>query len=173
MSKRIVAIALVLLGAGLLGGFVAVAAVLCLGLAWCLFVASGTDPEFPTRPSKARLRVWTSPASYIDGVDLVMRITNEQKSRVTVAPKTAGGNDAPIDGAVAFTSSDESVAVIEAIDDTSCYVRAVGPGAAQVTAVFDADLGEGVRQLTASGVLEVVAAEAETAEIVFGEAEQQ
>ena len=40
----------------------------------------------------------------------------------------------------------------------------------QIAAVFDADLGEGVRSVTASGALEVVAAEAVTGDIVFGTA---
>jgi len=102
-----------------------------------------------------------------------MRINTEQKVKVSVAPKTAGGHDAPIDGAVQFTSDNESVARIEVIDDTSAYVVAAGTGAALISASFDADLGEGNRSITATGALEVVAAEAETAEIVFGEAEQQ
>lgn len=101
------------------------------------------------------------------------RLTNEQKVRVTVSPKTGGGHAAKIDGAVKFTSSDESVATVEAIDDTSATVTAVAPGVAQITASFDADLGDGVREITASGAVEVVEAEAATGEIVFGDPENQ
>ncbi len=101
------------------------------------------------------------------------RITNEQRVLVTVAPKTAAGNPAPIDGAVIFRSSDPAVAVVEPVDEGSAFVIAVAPGVAQITAAFDADLGEGVRNVTASGALEVVAAEAVTGEIVFGEPELQ
>jgi len=99
------------------------------------------------------------------------RITNEQRVLVTVAPKTAAGNPASIDGAVIFRSSDADVAAVEPVDDTSALVIAGIPGVAQITATFDADLGEGVRNVTASGALEVVAAEAVTGESVFGEPE--
>jgi hypothetical protein len=125
------------------------------------------------RHPRARLRFWTGPQSFIEGDKLVARISTEQKVKVTVAPKTAGGHDAPIDGGVSFISDNPDVAVIEVIDTLSAYVLAVAPGAALITAEFDADLGEGVRAITATGALEVVAAEAETAEIVFGDAEQQ
>lgn len=99
------------------------------------------------------------------------RINNEQKIKVTVNPMTAGGHPAPIDGAVLFTSDNEAVAVIETIDDTSAFVRGVGVGAALITATFDADLGPDVRTLPATGAIEVVQAEAETSEIVFGDPE--
>jgi len=101
------------------------------------------------------------------------RITNEQKVKISVAPKTAAGNPAPIDGDVEFASDNPDVAVVERIDATSAYVLAVGAGAALISASFDADMGEGVRAVTATGALEVVAAEAETAEITFGEPELQ
>lgn len=96
------------------------------------------------------------------------RITTEQTVSVTVAPKTAAGNPAPIDGAVEFASSDVTVAIVEQLDAVSARVIPVAVGVVQITAVFDADLGEGVREVEASGALEVVAAEAVTAEIVFG-----
>lgn len=174
VTARAAALVIVLVVAGLLGGWPAVAACVLLIVAFCIFVASGNAGETPPpRRRSARLRVWLSSASYIEGDNLVMRITNEQKVKVTVAPKTAGGHDAPIDGAVTFTVDDPSVATVQPIDDTSAYIVGVAPGAALVSASFDADLGEGVRTITATGALEVAAAEAETAEIVFGAAEQQ
>lgn len=173
-ARRALAAAASAIAIGLIGGFKALAAAALLAGAYCIFSMSGDAGHAPPpRPRRARLRVWISNASFIEGDNLVMRITSEQKVKVTVAPKTAGGHDATIDGDVAFTSSDDTVARIDPIDGSSCYVTAVGPGAAQISASFDADLGEGVREITASGALEVVAAEADTAEIVFGDAEQQ
>ncbi len=96
------------------------------------------------------------------------RITTEQRVSVRVLPLTAAGNPAQIDGEVLFTSSDEAVATVERIDATSAFVTAAGLGAAQIVATFDADLGDGVRAITSTGAIEVVGAEAETAEIVFG-----
>lgn len=126
------------------------------------------------RRPRYRLRFWIGPQTFFEGDKIVMRINTEQKVTVTVAPKTAGGNPAPIDGAVNFTSDNEAVARIEVIDNLSANVVAVGPGAALITATFDADMDEGEdRNITATGAIEVVAAEAETAEIVFGEAQPQ
>ena len=94
-----------------------------------------------------------------------MRLTNEQKCTVTVKPTTAAGKPATIDGAVTYTSSSADVATI----DADGLIVAKGVGIAQITATFDADLGEGVRNVELSGVVEVVAAEATTGVIEFGE----
>lgn len=97
------------------------------------------------------------------------RLTNEQQVGITVAPKTATGKDAVIDGDVVFTSSDPAVATVTSTGPLAAMVVAVAPGVCQITAVFDADLDVGeVREVTATGAVEVVGAEAETAEIVFG-----
>lgn len=177
MIYRLAAALFVLVAIGLFGGFVAISAVLLLVVAFKFFLWSfgKSTPQLPPPSSRrrARLRVWLSTASYIEGDNLVMRITNEQKVKVTVAPKTAGGHPASIDGAVTFTSSDETIARIEVIDGTSANVVGVTAGAALISASFDADLGDGVRSITATGALEVAAAEAETAEIVFADPEQQ
>lgn len=99
------------------------------------------------------------------------RITTEQRVSIQVFPKTAAGNPAQIDGPAVFTSSDNLVATVEATGDTSAMATARGLGATQIIVDIDADLGEGVRTLRFTGALEVVGAEAETAEIVFGEPE--
>ncbi len=96
------------------------------------------------------------------------RITTEQRVSIEVFPKTAAGNPAVIDGPVTFASADETIATVTTTGDNSAYVVAAGLGATQILASFDADLGEGVRTLTFTGAIEVVGAEAEGAEIVFG-----
>lgn len=103
-----------------------------------------------------------------------MRLTTEQRVKVTVNPITAGGRPAVIDGKVSFTSSDTAVANIQdhESDLNSAYVVAVGEGAAQITATFDARMGTEVREVTASGSVEIVSPEAERGEIVFGTPEQ-
>lgn len=145
-----------------------VTALFLVGVSLCLFVYLWLRSEVPSADTPlAFLRVAFGPNSYADGV-ITMRLTNEQRVLVTAIAVTLGGNPAPIDGAVNFTSSDESVARIDVVDDTSAYVTAVGPGAAQVFASFDADLGDGVRLIELSGAIEVVPAEAERGEIQFG-----
>ena len=101
------------------------------------------------------------------------RLTNEQRVLITVEPLTDAGNPAPIDGPVVFASSDEAIVRIEQVDDRSAYVVAVAASlqAALVTATFDADLGAGVRSITASEPFEVVQAEATRGVISVGPVE--
>jgi hypothetical protein len=132
-------------------------------------VFGGCRPPKKKDPARFFTLRWhgANAQSFIEG--LMARITTEQQVTVSVAPKTLAGRPAAIDGDVAFTSSDELVATVTATGPLSALVKAVGPGVAQIVAKFDADLDDGeVREVTASGAIEVVAAEAETAEIVFG-----
>lgn len=102
------------------------------------------------------------------------RITNEQQVSISVVAKTAAGKVAAIDGDVVFTSSDDAVATVVSTGSNTALVKAVGPGASQIVATFDADLDEGeVREIVLSGAVEVVPAEAEQGEIVFGTPELQ
>lgn len=107
--------------------------------------------------------------SFVEG-DMI-RITTEQQIPVQLVPKTASGRDARIDGEVEWTSSDLQVIEVVSTGPMSAIVRSVNPGTAQVIAVFDADLGEGVRPVEKSADVEVVEAEAVSGEIVFGEPE--
>jgi hypothetical protein len=125
----------------------------------------------PQRKCKAAkrftLRWATGAQSFVEG--LMARITNEQQVPITVAPKTGAGRPAAIDGAVAFSSSDPAVCTVAPTGALTAMVTAVAPGVAQIVAKFDADLDAGeVREITMTGAVEVVAAEAETGEIVFG-----
>lgn len=96
------------------------------------------------------------------------RITTEQQIPFAVQPLTEAGRPARIDGEVEFASSDPAVAVVNKTGPNSAIAVSVGAGVSQITAVFDADLGAGVRPVEMSGALEVVEAEAQRAEIVFG-----
>ena len=96
-------------------------------------------------------------------------LTNEQFFTVTVEPKTAAGNPAPIDGDVTFESSDPAVVSIVVTGPNSAELHSGILGVSQITATFDADLDFGeVRTVTAVEAISVVAAEAETATLVFG-----
>jgi hypothetical protein len=122
---------------------------------------------------KARLifRVRTGPQSFVEGKK--MRITNEQEFDIELAPLTAAGRPASVDGDAVFTSSDETLCTVIQTGPLTATVRAVpnAPmGAAQVVARVDADLGEGVREIVGSLAVEVVPAEAETVELKAGPA---
>lgn len=101
------------------------------------------------------------------------RITNEQQVAVSVKPLTAAGRPARIDGEVEFSSSDPTVATVTKTGPNTGLVVAVGPGVTQIVAAFDADLSGEVRPVEMSGAIEVVDAEAVTAEITFGTPELQ
>ena len=99
-------------------------------------------------------------------------ITDKQKFPVSVAFVSAAGNPAKVDGAPVWSSSDETILKVTAAEDgMSASVEAVGPvGTAQVVVKADADLGEGVKEI--SGVLdvEVLASEAVAASLSAGPA---
>lgn len=121
---------------------------------------------------KFTFRWKTGIQTYVEG--LMARITLEERVSAVVAPVTAKGNPARIDGAVAFASSDEAVATVVALDDTTVQVTAVGLGVAQISATFDADMDAGeIREVVLTGAVEVVEAEAVGGELVFGTPELQ
>jgi hypothetical protein len=113
-----------------------------------------------------------------------MQINEEQKVSGTVQPVTAAGHPAPIDGTPAW-----EIDPVEGNPIATLEVDATDPKKASFTALalpdgtlalttqvrcrFDADLGDGVREIVAIGELTVVQAEAATAEVVFGAAEPQ
>ena len=97
-------------------------------------------------------------------------LTDEQKVALVLAPKTAAGNPASLDGAPVWSITDPAVAdLVVAADGLSADVVAKALGSAQVSVVGDADLDAGeTREI--SGVLDivVVAAEAASLGIVAG-----
>jgi hypothetical protein len=86
-------------------------------------------------------------------------ITNEEKVTFTLAPKTAGGADATVDGAPVWEVTDGDATVEPAADGLSAVVR---PGTAgtlsTITVTADADMGEGVTNISEDILLTTVAA---------------
>lgn len=97
-------------------------------------------------------------------------LTDEQKVALSIKPVTAAGNPARVDGSPSWSSSDDTIVeVVPSADGLSAEAVTVGPvGTAQVSVVVDADLGAGVRTLTAMLDIEVIAAEAVTVAITPG-----
>ena len=92
---------------------------------------------------------------------MLITITNEQKVLVTLAPTTAAGNPAILDGAPVWTvvSGDATLEVSE--DGLSAFlVSGAADVTSQIEVTADADLGEGVVTLTDVIDLAVVAAQA-------------
>jgi hypothetical protein len=109
------------------------------------------------------------------GDDMAYKLATGMQVGVQVSYVDAKGNPAVVDGDVAWSSSDESIATVtvDTADSTKATVVGVGTvlGIAQVIATADADLGQGVRQIMTTADVEVVAGEAIAGTItVTGEA---
>lgn len=92
---------------------------------------------------------------------MLLTITNEQKITVTLAPTTAAGNPATLDGIPQWTQTVGN-STLEVSEDGMSATLISGPDASnsQFTVTADADLGEGVVNLTDTIDLAVVLASA-------------
>jgi len=103
---------------------------------------------------------------------MLITITNEEKVSVTLAPTTAAGNAATLDGAPlwAVVAGDATIEVAE--DGLSCVLIS-GEAAinSQIEVTADADLGEGIVALVDTIDLAVVSAEASALGLVAGDPE--
>ena len=90
---------------------------------------------------------------------MLITITNEEKVQVTLAPATAAGNPATLDGIPTWNVIEGDATLEVAVDGLSAFLVS---GAADVNSKIevsaDADLGEGVVTLTDVIDLAVVAA---------------
>lgn len=97
-------------------------------------------------------------------------LTDVQKVALAIAPKSAAGNPATVDGVPAWSSSDETVVTLTvAADGMSAEAVTTGKlGTAQVNVTADADLGEGLKEITGVLDVEVKASEAVSLDINAG-----
>lgn len=101
-------------------------------------------------------------------------LTDTQQVTANCKPKTAAGAPARVDGVPQWSTSNPSVATVTpSTDGLSCVVKAAGIGTSQIGVVADADLGEGVREITTLDDVEVKASEAVTIGIEWGVPEEQ
>ena len=100
----------------------------------------------------------------------MLTLTDIQKCALTVAFQTAAGNPAKVDGVPEWSVSDGALLALEVAEDgMSATVTAVGPlGIGQVLLKADADLGEGVKEITGLLDVEVIASEATVAIVAAG-----
>lgn len=99
-------------------------------------------------------------------------ITNEEKILVSLAPTTAAGNPATLDGAPVWTVTEGDATLEIGEGGLSAYVISGNPGASTITVTADADLDEDeVRELADIIAVNVVAAEAAGLGLTMGAAE--
>jgi len=100
---------------------------------------------------------------------MLITITNEEKVQVTLAPTTAAGNPAILDGMPTWTVIEGDATVEVDVTGMSAFLVS---GAAEVnskiTVTADADLGSGVVTITDTIDLAVVAAGASALGLVIG-----
>ena len=102
---------------------------------------------------------------------MLVTITNEQKVLVTLAPQTAAGNPATLDGAPVWTLASGDATIEVAEDGLSATLISGEVGNSQFTVTADADLGEGVVELADVVDLAVVSAEASALGLTAAEPE--
>lgn len=98
-------------------------------------------------------------------------LPNTHKVPLSLKVEDIAGNPATLDGAAVWSVSDPDILTLEDIsaDGLTATAVAVGPpGTSQVNVTADADLGEGVRTLTALIDIEVRPSEAVALSIAFG-----
>jgi hypothetical protein len=101
----------------------------------------------------------------------IMEITinNEQKVQVTLAPVTTGGNPAPLDGVPTWdVISGDSTVEPEADGKSAWLISGNDPGDTQIIVKADADLGEGVVEISDIISLSVQGAQAANLGLVAG-----
>jgi len=101
---------------------------------------------------------------------MLVTIDNESKIEVTLAPATASGNPAPLDGVPSWSVIEGDATLEVSEDGLSCFLVSGEVGNSVIEVSADADLGEGVRSLTDTIDLAVVSAEASALGLSVGTA---
>lgn len=98
-----------------------------------------------------------------------IKITSEQKVTVTLSPKTDSGKPAKLDGMPAWSVISGNSQVVVSEDGLSAsLVSADDPGDTEILVKADADLGEGIEEISDIIKLSVVGATAKNLGITVG-----
>jgi hypothetical protein len=99
-------------------------------------------------------------------------ITNEQKVKATLTPVTDTGKPAKLDGAPAWAVISGNSQVVVAEDGLSAdLISSDDPGDTVILVKADADVGEGVEEISDTITLKVVGATAKNLGVTLGTAE--
>ncbi len=103
-----------------------------------------------------------------------VQITNAQKIKVTLTPVTPSGKPAKLDGVPTWEKIDGD-STIEVSDDglSAELISSDDPGVSNFLVKADADLGEGVEEISATIVLTVVGEKASNLGITVGDPENK
>ena len=113
------------------------------------------------------------PQFYLKGSNMFI-LPADKKAGLAVVWKDKKGNVAKVDTTLVWQSSNTAVASLQVAVDTSSAVRLGGQvGNCQISVQGDADLGEGLKPITALLDVEVIAGEAFAGELTPGALEEQ
>jgi len=111
--------------------------------------------------------VHNKPAKEATKMDI--KLTNEQQVKVTLNPKTDAGKSVKVDGKPTFEVISGNSTVVVAEDGLSAMlVSADDPGDTEILVKADADLGEGVEEISEVIRLQVAGATAKNLGLVAG-----
>jgi hypothetical protein len=119
-------------------------------------------------PEPSRAGVWMTAKSggftvRAKGPRIMYTLGNDKSATVKVSYQDAKGNEAAVDGDVAWSSSDTSIVDVE-VDSNDSTLAVIMPsdnlGQAQIIATADADLGDGVVEIVCTLDVNVVAGQA-------------
>ena len=131
--------------------------------------------EQPQRPYRAIITFQIGDLVF-SGENMSNTMQAGTRATVSVEWKDKGGQTVKVDGPTKWDSSDPSVcqATVSTGNPQIANLYAPGPiGKVQVHATADADLGDGVRAVTATTDVEVIAGEAVSGDIKFTQSPPQ
>ncbi len=98
-----------------------------------------------------------------------IKLTNEQKVTVTLTPKTDAGKPAKLDGKPSWSIVDGLSTVVPSEDGMSAVITSADdPGDTQILVKADADIGEGIEEISDVLKVSVVGAAAKNLGITVG-----
>lgn len=123
-----------------------------------------------------RFRVWAEipgkPVRELKTMKLILG--DDQKVTLSISPVDAKGNPAAVDGAPAWSSSDDTILAVTAAPDGMSAVAVAGKiGDAQISVTADADMGGGTTTIAGALDVSVLAGQAVAFTINAGSPEAQ
>lgn len=140
-----------------------------LGVLKAILAAIAKPPPPPTKSRVVFGFKVGQPKAKVKRMPLDLKITNEQKISVTVNPVTDTGKPAKLDGMPSWAVISGNSALTVSDDGmTGTLTSADDPGDTEVLVKADADLGEGVEEISDTIHLSVVGATAKNLGLVAG-----
>lgn len=105
---------------------------------------------------------------------MALKLKDDEKATASIKPVDKKGFPAQVDDVPVWAASAEGIVELTpAADGLSCVIAGMAPGACQVNVTADADLGDGVRNITGTLDVEVLGGDAVTINIETGAVEPQ